>query len=72
MLLQELDGLSASDERWAAKFSVLRENIEHHIKEEEGEMFRTAQTVMPREELEALGAEMQRLKTQLSAPGVSR
>ena len=72
VLLQELEGLSPADERWAAKFSVLRENIEHHIEEEEGEMFRTAQTVMPREELESLGAEMQRLKTQLSAPAASR
>jgi hemerythrin-like domain-containing protein len=30
---------------------VLKENIEHHIEEEEGEMFRTARSIFSREEL---------------------
>jgi hemerythrin-like domain-containing protein len=38
LLLKELDG-DIDDETWTAKFTVLMENIDHHIKEEEGELF---------------------------------
>jgi hypothetical protein len=58
LLVKELHALPPSDERWDAKFKVLKENIEHHIEEEEGEMFRTARRVLSREELEALGERM--------------
>jgi hypothetical protein len=37
---------------------VLKENLEHHIQEEEREMFRIARAVVPREELVALGERM--------------
>jgi hemerythrin-like domain-containing protein len=36
----------------------MKENIEHHIEEEEGEMFKTARQVFDRRELEDLGAQM--------------
>jgi len=62
LIVQELHGLSRSDERWGAKFKVLKENIEHHIEEEEGEMFKTARAVMSRDELEELGARMEAMK----------
>src|SRR5689334_6334769 len=38
-LLAELDALAKDDEVWTAKMTVLKENVEHHVKEEEGEMF---------------------------------
>jgi iron-sulfur cluster repair protein YtfE (RIC family) len=62
VLLKELHGVSAGNELWAAKFKVLKENLEHHIEEEEGTMFRTARGVMNREELAALGARMLKMK----------
>jgi hypothetical protein len=62
VILQELHRLSTEDERWGAKFKVLKENIEHHIGEEEGPMFRTARGVMTRDELARLGARMAALK----------
>ena len=64
LIVKELHGLARSDERWGAKFKVLKENIEHHIQEEEGEMFRTARAVMSREELQELGERMQKLKSE--------
>jgi Hemerythrin HHE cation binding domain len=62
LLVKELHGLSASDERWGAKFKVLKENIEHHIDEEEGKMFKTARAVLRREELATLGMQMQTMR----------
>lgn len=39
LLIAELKKMSAGDERFDAKFTVLAENVRHHIKEEEGDMF---------------------------------
>ena len=58
LIVAELRGLAADDQQWAAKFKVLKENIEHHIEEEEGEMFRTARGVLSREELRGLARQM--------------
>ena len=62
VIVSELHAMPRGDERWGAKFKVLKENIEHHIEEEEGEMFKTARSVMSRPELEDLGARMQAMK----------
>jgi len=63
LIMKELYETAVSDEAWGAKFKVFKENIEHHIKEEEGPMFRTARGVMSREELLQLGAKMAQMKT---------
>jgi hemerythrin-like domain-containing protein len=65
MVMTEMEGVEPSDETWMAKFSVMKENLEHHIEEEEGEMFKQAKQVFDSEELEALGARMQTRKDQL-------
>jgi hemerythrin HHE cation binding domain-containing protein len=62
VIVRELHQVGKGDERWGAKFKVLKENIEHHIKEEEGEMFRTARAVLSREQLQNLGARMTTMK----------
>lgn len=61
-IMGELEALPVTDETWGAKFKVMKENIEHHIEEEEGEMFKTARQVFDADELESLGARMQELK----------
>jgi hemerythrin-like domain-containing protein len=61
-IMGELGETDVTDETWAAKFSVMRENIEHHIEEEEGEMFPKARQVFDDDELEALGVRMLELK----------
>ena len=38
-VLSELDGMSPDHERFDAKFTVLIENVRHHVKEEESELF---------------------------------
>lgn len=64
VLVQELHTLTADDERWGAKFKVLKESLEHHIQEEEGDMFRKARGIFSREDLQALGAEMAKMKAE--------
>ncbi|HEY8439084.1 MAG TPA: hemerythrin domain-containing protein [Candidatus Limnocylindrales bacterium] len=57
-VMAELEGLDVSDETWGAKAQVMKENVEHHIEEEEGEMFKQARQVFDRQELEDLGTRM--------------
>jgi hypothetical protein len=61
-IMGELDATDVTDEQWGAKFKVMKENIEHHIEEEEGEMFKQARSVFSTGELEALGTRMEELK----------
>ena len=70
-IMGELGETDLTDERWAAKFKVMKENIEHHIHEEEGEMFSEARKAFEHDELEALGARMLELK-QLSLQATAR
>jgi hemerythrin-like domain-containing protein len=58
LLMGELEQLEVSDESWGAKAKVMKENVEHHMEEEEGEMFRQARRVFDRDELEDLGRRM--------------
>lgn len=62
VVVKELGEMAADKEQWGAKFKVLQETIQHHIDEEEGEMFRTARAVLGQDELDALGREMAGLK----------
>ena len=59
LLMSELEALPVEDETWGAKALVMKENIEHHIEEEEGEMFKTARSVFDRAELDDLGRRME-------------
>lgn len=63
-ILGELEQTAVDDETWKAKFTVVKENLEHHIDEEEGEMFQQARDLLGRDELVALGEKMQRRREQ--------
>jgi hemerythrin superfamily protein len=66
MLIEELKALDPKDERYDAKFSVLMDNVEHHIEEEEDELFPEAEDVLG-DAIEDLGAQMKERKGQLMA-----
>lgn len=70
-LLSELEAESKDTEEWTAKFTVLKENIEHHVEEEEGEMFKNARKVLSEDEIEALGNRLQEAKKQNKAAAAS-
>ncbi|MEX0755996.1 MAG: hemerythrin domain-containing protein [Actinomycetota bacterium] len=66
-IMGEIEQTPFDDERWGAKFTVMKENIEHHIEEEEGEMFKQARQVLDAAEIEKLGDRMAARKKSLLA-----
>jgi hemerythrin-like domain-containing protein len=61
-LMGQLEDLPVDDETWGPKAKVMKENIEHHIEEEEGEMFSKARQVFDASELADLGERMAQRK----------
>jgi hypothetical protein len=61
-LLNELAAEPKDTEEWTAKFTVLKENIEHHVEEEEGDMFKKARKVLSEDEIETLGQRLEEAK----------
>jgi hemerythrin superfamily protein len=61
-VLSEIEGLDADDERFEAKCMVLIESVRHHVKEEEGSLFRFARRLFKRDQLAELGKLMQKAK----------
>ena len=64
-LLQELQGMDPSDERFDAKMTVMMENVEHHAGEEEKEMFPSSRKPLGPDRLQELGMRMMEMKQQL-------
>jgi hemerythrin superfamily protein len=53
-------------EEWAAKFKVMKENVEHHaFEEEEGKMFPKVRRAFSKAELEDMGTRMAELRQRL-------
>ncbi len=57
-VLSELDGLDPEDERFEAKMTVLMENVRHHVKEEETELFPSVRQALGRKMLSQLGDQL--------------
>lgn len=62
LLATELDAMTREDERFEAKFTVLIENVRHHVKEEEDEWFPKLRAALGRSQLSEMGARMLELK----------
>ena len=72
LVMKELEECPVDDESWGAKAKVMKENVEHHMEEEEGEMFKQARAVFDQSELEDLGERMEarrrKAKEELGVP----
>jgi hemerythrin superfamily protein len=66
VLCMELFVMKPDNDRFDAKATVLIENVEHHIEEEEGEWFPKVREALGRKELSELGARM--LEAKKKAP----
>jgi hypothetical protein len=68
VLIAELDKMDGTEEHYDAKFTVLAENVRHHIKEEESEMLPAARKLDI--DFDALGERLMARKEQLRTEGV--
>lgn len=67
LLLDELEGLEPSDERFVPKFTVLAELVTHHVEEEEQEQFPQVRQELGEEKLRELGEQMDARYEELSS-----
>jgi hemerythrin-like domain-containing protein len=58
-LLSELARMAKDSGQWMAKLTVLRENVEHHVEEEEDELFKLARSTLAPEEVEELADDLE-------------
>lgn len=63
-LILQLSGMSADDEKFAARFTVLCEYVMHHVKEEETELFPQLQTA--RLDWESIASGMRERRAELA------
>jgi hemerythrin superfamily protein len=61
-LLHELEHLEAKDETYKPKLTVLKELVNHHVKEEEGTMFKMARKLFEKDELDEIGVRIEEAK----------
>jgi hemerythrin-like domain-containing protein len=67
VVLDELEGMDPGDERYAAKFLVASELVDHHVEEEEQELFPRVSRLLSDDRLRELGSAMQERHEQLQA-----
>lgn len=60
--LAELEKMTAEDERFEAKVTVLMESVRHHVEEEREELFPKARRLLGKKLLDELGERMARAK----------
>ena len=61
-MIGEIDGLDPSDAEWMEMVTELKETLEHHIQEEEQDIWPKIQHVWDRDRLEQAGAQMEVMK----------
>lgn len=61
-LMEELREMDMSDGAWLQKFKTLRHDYEHHIDEEEDEVFTRARDVISEDEIEGYGKRFEERK----------
>ena len=71
-IIADLLEMDADDAQFDAKMEVLREEIDHHVEEEESELFPKVQRLLGDDELEDLGMVMEDLAQELKEDGSPR
>jgi len=71
-LIADLLALDASDETFEAKVKVLQEDVQHHVEEEEGELFPKVEKIFDEEELETIASAMEQTEGELLEAGNPR
>jgi hemerythrin superfamily protein len=71
-VLSDLLDVEIEDETFDAKLAVLKETVEHHVEEEEGDLFPKVRKILSSDELEAIGQEMSAEQAELEEKGNPR
>jgi hemerythrin superfamily protein len=71
-IIADLLALDASNETFEAKVTVLKEDVEHHVEEEEKVLFPKVQKIFEEEELETIAAAMEQTEGELLETGRPR
>lgn len=71
-LVDEITELDEQDEQFSAKMKVLQDVVEHHVKEEEKQMFPLASRLLTQQQLDELGDELEVQKEELQSKSQSR
>lgn len=72
LLIEEVKGMSPSDDRFKAKMTVMMENVEHHASEEEDEMFPKVRDLMDSDRLQQLGSDLEQEKQKIASESMSK
>jgi iron-sulfur cluster repair protein YtfE (RIC family) len=71
-LLAQISSITPADETYDMKIKVLKEDVEHHVRDEEGEMFPDAKKFIDKTRLLELGSELEARKQQLEKNRASK
>lgn len=61
-LIEEMESIPKDNEMWASKLGVLKENLDHHMQEEESEVFEEARKVLSDDRAKEMGEDFDRRK----------
>src|SRR6202047_474768 len=67
MVLADLEQTDKTTDEWGAALKVLKEDVMHHVGEEEDELFPKVKKILSKDQLDDLGTRMEELKMQLMA-----
>lgn len=65
LIMRELKADQPGTDRWMAKLKVLKENVEHHLEEEEGEMFDKTRKVLSPQQAQEMTSQFETAKKEL-------
>lgn len=67
LVFKQLEEIPPKDEIWGAKMKVLKELVEHHIEEEEKEIFKVAQKEMEKADFKQIMQNFQKEKEKIKS-----
>ncbi|MFP5264412.1 MAG: hemerythrin domain-containing protein [Blastocatellia bacterium] len=71
-ILAEMSRLNPGDDDFMDKLTELRESVEHHVEEEQNEMFPKAERILGESRLQEMGRQMQQMKQGKSATAINK
>lgn len=67
LVFKELEKTPKGEDQWGAKMSVFKELVEHHVKEEEGKIFKTAEKALGEDKFQTILKQFEQEKQKLKA-----